>query len=201
MIKAILFDFDGVLTIDKTGSQSIINFLVSRTNLPYEHLKSCYYKYNNGLLYGEYTHNEIWSRFCNDLGENIDYSLLIESFENTRLDMDMINLVKQVHASYKTGLITDNKMDRIEKISEIYHFNQFLDVISVSASCGSGKDSYLIFERTLSELAVKANECVFIDNNDKSLIIPCEMGMKTILFDDENRDINQFKSILLQYTT
>ncbi|MBE7059166.1 MAG: haloacid dehalogenase, partial [Ruminococcaceae bacterium] len=27
MIKAVLFDFDGVLTIDKTGSTSITNYL------------------------------------------------------------------------------------------------------------------------------------------------------------------------------
>lgn len=39
MIKAILFDFDGVLTTDKTGSQSILNALSDLTGIPVQILK------------------------------------------------------------------------------------------------------------------------------------------------------------------
>ncbi len=55
MIKAILFDFDGVLTIDKTGSQSIIKYLARITGISKDALKREYYKYNKDLLYGEIT--------------------------------------------------------------------------------------------------------------------------------------------------
>lgn len=39
---------------------------------------------------------------------------------------------------------------------------------------------------------VAAEECIFIDNTAKNLIVPAEMGMRTILFDDENRDFELF---------
>jgi len=43
---------------------------------------------------------------------------------------------------------------------------------------------------------VSASECVFIDNTEKNLVVPKQMGMATILFDDENRDFELFVRIL-----
>ena len=96
MIKAVLFDFDGVLTIDKTGSTSITNYLSNICGIPLEDVKACYYKYNKQLLLGETTHLEIWQDFCKSLGHNIDYDILIDSFRATRLDEKMITLVKEL---------------------------------------------------------------------------------------------------------
>lgn len=42
MIKAILFDFDGVLMIDATGSQSICNYICKKTGLGAEEFKKYY---------------------------------------------------------------------------------------------------------------------------------------------------------------
>lgn len=39
MIKAILFDFDGVLTTDRTGSLSICNYICKKTGIDLELLK------------------------------------------------------------------------------------------------------------------------------------------------------------------
>ena len=36
MIKAVLFDFDGVLTTDATGSESILNYICKKTGLDIE---------------------------------------------------------------------------------------------------------------------------------------------------------------------
>ena len=65
-------------------------------------------------------------------------------------------------------------------------------MISVSAAFGSGKTNAHIFTETLSALGVHPEESVFIDNTAKNLIIPEQLGMHTILFDDENRDVAQF---------
>jgi len=40
MIKAVLFDFDGVLTIDKTGSTTITNYISDNCDIPLERVKS-----------------------------------------------------------------------------------------------------------------------------------------------------------------
>lgn len=80
MIKAVLFDFDGVLTIEKTGSAAIAKYIAKRCGLPAEQVRSCYRRYNQALLLGETTHAEIWPAFCEALGQSLDYQLLTDSF-------------------------------------------------------------------------------------------------------------------------
>jgi putative hydrolase of the HAD superfamily len=46
---------------------------------------------------------------------------------------------------------------------------------------------------------VNSNECIFIDNNEKNLIIPKSMGINTIYYDDKKRDIEKIKKELKKY--
>ena len=196
MIKAILFDFDGVLTVDKTGSRSVLNYISKATGVPFDTLKTKYYKYNERLLNGQLTHKEIWGDFCNNLGHDIEYFVLIDSFRHTPLDSEMLDLVKELKSEYKIGMVTDNKCDRINEILSHYKLSGLFDTVSVSAEYKSGKKSAYIFSKTAEKLAVAPEDCIFIDNTAKNLIAAKQIGMKTILFDDENRNINEFKKQL-----
>ena len=200
MIKAILFDFDGVLTIDKTGSQSILNYISKTTGIPFAKLKTEYYKYNERLLNGQLTHREIWSDFCKNLEHDIAYSVLIDSFRHTLLDSEMLDLVKELKSNYKIGMVTDNKCDRIEEILSYYKLGDLFDTVSVSAEYKSGKESAYIFNKTAEKLAVETEDCIFIDNTAKNLIAAEQIGMKTILFDDENRDIKKLRKQIYDLT-
>lgn len=199
MIKAVLFDFDGVLTIDKTGSTSITKYISDSCGIPLETVKSCYYKFNKQLLLGEITHQEVWQDFCKSLGQDIDYNVLLDSFKATRLDDKMIALVQKLKEKYLVGMITDNKCDRIRTILDHRGLDQYFDVVAVSASLHAGKDSPSIFEYVLSTLNLSACECVFIDNTEKNLVVPKQMGMSTILFDDDNRDYELFVKDLQRF--
>lgn len=196
MIKAILFDFDGVLTIDQYGSDSILRYLSQQTSVPIDRLKTEYYKVNKGLLYGEYTHEDIWDSFCANVGCDINYNILVESFRNTPLDHEMLSLVKELKETHLIGMITDNKCDRINEILSFHNLESRFDVVSVSAAYKCSKTDRLIFDKTLEVLNVTANECVFIDNSAKNLVVPSELGIHTILFDDEKRDIDAFRHTL-----
>lgn len=196
MIKAILFDFDGVLTVDKTGSQSVLNYISKATGIPFDTLKTEYYKYNERLLNGQLTHREMWGDLCKNIGRDIEYSVLIDSFRHTPLDSEMLDLVKELKSKYIIGMITDNKCDRIEEILSYYKLSDLFNVVSISAEYKSGKESSYIFSKTAEKLSVAPNECIFVDNTAKNLHVANQIGMKTILFDDENRDISAFKKQL-----
>ena len=204
MIKAVLFDFDGVLTIDKTGSTTITNYIANACGISLEKVKSCYYKFNKQLLLGETTHQEIWQAFCKSLGQDIDYSVLVDSFRFTQLDDRMIDLVQKLKERYFVGMVTDNKCDRISTILDYRGLNQCFDVVAISACVHSGKDSRSIFEYALNTLNVSACECVFIDNTEKNLVVPKQMGMSTVLYNDDNRDfelfVNDLERIIMQST-
>lgn len=197
-MKAILFDFDGVLTIDKYGSDSILRYLSEHTPVPLERLQKEYYRVNKGLLYGKYAHEDIWDAYCESVGCKIDYSVLIDSFRNAPLDAEMLSLVRELKASYKIGLITDNKVDRIREILSFHNLEDLFDVVTVSAEVKCGKTERAIFDKTLEALNVAPDQSVFIDNSQKNLVVPAELGMHTILFDDEKRNIGEFKGMLMQ---
>ena len=192
MIKAVLFDFDGVLTIDATGSTTITNYLSKVSGIPLEKVKESYYKFNKRLLLGELTHWDMWQAFCDDLGQDIPYDVLMDSFRYTQLDETMISLVKRLKERYLIGMVTDNKADRIDTILEYRGLRQYFDVVAVSANLHSGKERPEIFEYVLDTLKVSAEECVFIDNTEKNLVVPRQMGMATIFYDDASRDYDAF---------
>ena len=198
MYKAILFDFDGVLTTDKTGSQSVLSALAALTHLPLDILKKEYYRFNRRLLYGQTTHREIWPEFEQACGASIDFELLLQAFRRAPLDPDMLALVGELHKTHLTGMITDNKCDRMDEILDHHRIRGLFDAVSVSAQYGSGKDTPAIFEGTLAALNASPSECIFIDNSEKNLIVPEQLGMHTILFDDENRNISDFRENLLR---
>jgi len=188
-IKAILFDYDGVMTIDKTGTESICNYISNTIGIDKSIFEKEYRKYNKDLLYGKPT-SEIWEELCKSINKNIPLSILYDSYKNTPINMEMHELVLKIKdKNIKTGLITDNKADRIDYINKIFNLDKYFDIISVSGKLGYGKESDKIFIKTLEELKIKPEESIFIDNHESNLIIPKKMGIKTIYFNDEEKDM------------
>ena len=90
MIQAVLFDFDGVLTTEPTGSYSTLRSLAHHTGIPAEVLKPAYYRHNKAMLTGRITHRDMWADFCREVGQEIDIRLLQTAFVETPLDCDML---------------------------------------------------------------------------------------------------------------
>lgn len=200
MIKAVFFDFDGVITIEATGTSSIVNVISSKTGIDKDLFNKEYRKYNPDLLSGKVTHKEIWNTLCESLNRKIPYKILTDSFLNTALDSNIISLARRMKfIGYKVGMITDNKTDRIKVISELHKFDELFDVICVSASLGMSKTSKGIFLKACRDAEVSPEEAVFIDNNPKNLTAPKEIGIHVIHFDHDERDydnlIKQLESI------
>lgn len=199
MIKAVFFDFDGVLTLDATGTTSIVNYITAKVDIDKESFNKEYRKFNRDLLSGIKTHDMIWGDLCRALNREIPKEVLADSFTHTPMDFRMIALAEELKSQgYKLGVITDNKADRIEAISAQWNLDELFDVISVSASVGSSKSGKEIFLDAMGRVGAEAEECVFIDNNPKNLLIPEELGMSVIHFDHDRRDygglINQLLS-------
>lgn len=190
-IKEIFFDFDGVITLDKQGSPTIVAYLSEQTHLPYELVYRAYIKYNPDMLKGRITHRDMWEPFCRTLGQDVDYALLHDAFLNVSLDPKMLALIRSLKKKYRLGMITDNKADRIETILENTALKGLFDDVIISANVGSRKTEDKIFRQALKESGLRAGECVFIDNTAANLVVPADMGFHTIFFDDEKRDFSE----------
>lgn len=189
-IKAVLFDFDGVLTTDKTGSLTTTRYLSERTGIAVSQVQSVFRKFNNDLTLGRVTHEQIWKVICGELGQWLSIDLLRAAFESTPMNARMLQLAEELGSRYSVGIVTDNKSDRIDLLNKLYNLSSVFDAITVSAEVGSSKDDPEIFLVALERLGVSPTQCIFIDNSLKNLVAPGSLGIKTIYFDDEKQDFN-----------
>ncbi|MDR1736044.1 MAG: HAD-IA family hydrolase [Oscillospiraceae bacterium] len=197
MIKAILFDFDGVLTLHETGSQSVCDYICSVTGTEKELFRRAYKKHNSDLLTGKVKHEDVWADICAAAGRDMDVDILYKSFINTPINPGMLRLVRDIKQSkYKVGMITDNKSDRIRSIIDYHNWKALFDAILVSAEVGVCKDKPQIFQKVFQTLEAAPEECVFIDNTQKNLTVPDRMGVATVFFDFAKNDVPGLRDTL-----
>lgn len=195
-VRAVLFDFDGVLTTDKTGSLTTTRCLSQLTGIELPRLQAAFRRFNPALTRGETTHEAIWPQLCSELGQPVDIALLHKAFASTPMNARMMALARQLRPAYAVGIVTDNKKDRIDCLKELHALSSLFDPIVVSAEVGAGKEDALIFETALRALGMRAEECVFIDNSPEILVAARRLGMKTIHFDDEKQDFEALLAAL-----
>jgi FMN phosphatase YigB (HAD superfamily) len=196
MIKALFFDFDGVLTLDKTGSLTTTRSISTATGIDYARVKAAFAPYNDDLMRGRCTHAAVWAAICHDLAADIDIRLLEKAFASTPLNVEMLSLAERLRPAYIVGVITDNRCDRMDCIERLHRLSVLFHPIVVSAAVGSTKAERAIFEHALALAGVAPYECIFIDNTPRNLVVPREMGIDGIHFDDEANDIRRLISEL-----
>ncbi|KVV22570.1 haloacid dehalogenase [Burkholderia cepacia] len=190
MIKAIFFDYDGVLTTDKTGSVTTIRYLSERSGVERDIISKAFARHNADLLFGKTTHEAIWRAVCESVGHDLDFGWLELAFLGTPANTRMFDLARRLKPFYALGIITDNKKDRIDCLRKAQRLDDLFDPIVVSAERGSGKEGAAVFEYALGCLGVKPEEAIFIDNTADNLIAPRQLGMHAILHDDGRNDVD-----------
>lgn len=189
MIKAILFDYDGVLTLDKTGALTTNRYLSKATGLQFDAVEKAFGVYNADLNLGRITYHDIWKAVCEDLQFDINISLLEQAFLSTPLNDELIALARKLKADYAVGIITDNKRDRIDCLRKAQGLDSLFDPIIVSAEQGESKQNAAIFQHALRYLGVEPAEVVFLDNTPSNLVAPRVLGMHTVFHDDVLNDV------------
>jgi len=80
-----------------------------------------------------------------------------------------------------------------------YGLDTLFDPIVISAAVGKLKDEAELFEKALALSNLKPEECVFIDNQQKNLLVPAALGLKTCFFDTRQNDIPRLRSQLAEW--
>jgi HAD superfamily hydrolase (TIGR01509 family) len=194
LIKAIFFDYDGVLTTDRTGSITTVRFLSKAADIDLNALRQAFAEYNLDLTLGKTTHELIWPSVCGAVGQKIDFTLLQGAFESTPMNIGVFDLAQELRRHYHVGIITDNKADRIRHLREFQRLDDRFNPIIVSAEIGASKSQPEIFLHALAQLGIEPNEGIFVDNNLDNLLVPDALGMKTIFHDDEKNDLVALRS-------
>ena len=177
-MKAIILDMYGVI-VKQTGDDFVPYVQQTFPNLNPEEIRKPWDK----AIIGELTSLEIWEAigFQGDL-EKIEKDYL----DTIELNDGLLDFVKSVRMKYKLAIISNDSSGWSRYLREKFNINQYFDVISISGDLKIRKPDERIFRLTIEKLAVKAEECLYVDDRRGYLGAAKKVGMNTILLNSRN---------------
>lgn len=187
MIKFIYFDFGAVLV----NYDNVFTKVCSDFNLDKVEFRKFYNNFVDKMDVGKDSVKGFWEKCVenfnlkNGLNYNLakswvsDYKIIKPIFEMITSLEGKVNMgiISNIHADVWWAAFADNWVPKI-KYSEII----------LSSDVATMKPNKEIYEIAQKRSGVSSNEILFIDDKPENLIIPNEMGWKTVLFDQYKAD-------------
>lgn len=165
-IDCVFFDYDGVLTTDATGSATTCRYLSARFGVPLERVRCALDRHDPALTLGHVTHEDLWPDVCSALGQALPLQVLDEAFDSTPANRPMFELARRLKPACRVAIITDNKLDRMQRLIALQRLGEQFDPVFVSAAHGCSKSSRALFDRALAIAQVQAARSVFIERTN-----------------------------------
>lgn len=201
MIKAIAFDYGGVIKINEGD---LIGDICNYLNINKEDWHQEYFKINHLANTQNVNFEDIFtmvtSKF-NDSDETKNHILDLIKLNKGKyhLNNDLIDIIKELKKKgYKIALLSNNSIELRQKLINDEIIDLF-DEIVISAEVGYQKPQPEIFNILFKKLEVKSSEVIFIDDTLKSLEGADKIGYIPLLFKD-NKSLKIKLSKLLSVT-
>lgn len=185
MIKAIIFDFFGVICPD-------LYWGWLRKQIPnLENQKDYFQKLSDQFDLGKLSTTELIKTLSDKT--SVEENKVIPFIEQSvQIDTAVVELIKSLKRNYKIGLLSNSNTEFIEGILKDHNLNDLFDSIVISQKVGFIKPQREIFQIVLKELNVEANETLFVDDRESNTSAGEKLGIRGILF----RGVNTLKEEL-----
>ncbi len=157
MIKAIVFDFYGVLIPDAYDSW------LERHNLKREGVYSdLAYQFDQGSL----SQAEFLDRMSQAIGHQVTYNDI--HGQKAVIDQQLVHFIRQLKSNYKIGLLSNASTTLRSKLQTLGIANLF-DEIIISSEVGHAKPSDEIFQIAVNTIRLQPSQIVFIDDRQTNV--------------------------------
>lgn len=172
MIKAIIFDFFGVVCSDEYWQ-----FVKADRQTD-----SVFREYADEVNSGEID----WKAFVEKIAAVTKTSAeeVGKMYESEHIDPRIVALIDSLRGKYKTALLTNAHHDFIDEILKKNHLRGLFDGVFVSSRLGVVKPDPRIFGHALNSLGIEPMEAVYIDDMERHVSSAAEVGMRAILYKD-----------------
>lgn len=188
MIKAIIFDFAGVIMPDAFWRWIRNN--VSDLDSKEERIHNLTKKVDIGDI-GE-------KKFLSEVSKISGKSETIikkEIFKLFILNSELIEIIIKLKQRYKTALLSNFLGEWLEELLTNHKLHQYFDEIIISSQHKIIKPEQEIFSKALNMLDVQSNEAIFVDDREVNLDGARKLGIKTILFQNNEQFIEDLKRL------
>lgn len=187
MIRALLFDFYGVLYPDTFWTMSS-EFLGER--LPEKRAEL------HGLIrqldLGHLTSDELWQEFA-QLAEVDESTLQQRLAQFDGVDKALLDVIEAAKPNYKIGVISNAGKDALTQHFTDKPIEQYFDAVTLSSELGVIKPDPAIYKHAARALGVEPEECLFADDLQKNVDGAQAVGMQALLYTNLPRYIADAK--------
>lgn len=171
MIKAVIFDFFGVVCSDQYWQ-----FVKADPNV-----KSEFQDLAKEVNIGQMS----WRAFVDRVAEKTGQSqrAVHHMYESEKIDPRVVTYIRQLKEHYKIGLLTNAHHDFIDPLIDKAHLRDLFDAIVLSSRVGVTKPHPDIFKAILGQLGVSPDEAVFIDDIATNVDGAERAGINGILYE------------------
>ena len=181
-IKAVIFDFAGVLTTSGCWP-AVAKKLSAKLGIEKELILKHLYAKEDAIVRGEQSTRDFWEQNLKEIG--IPFDAFEEEFAHWyELNAETLKLARELKNNYRIVVFSDNfdaatpfirKEPVLANLFEEMFFSNEMHLIKAEEAS---------FKHVLKEIALKAEECVFIDDKETNFTNPKKIGLHTILFKD-----------------
>ena len=200
MIKAVIFDMDGVLIEAKDWHYEALNkalnlfgYNISR----YEHLTKfdgLPTKDKLNILSTEYSLPYELHSFINEMKQN--YTMEIVHIKCKPLFIHEYALSKLKMDGLKLAVASNSIKNTVETMMDKAALADYLDVMLSNEDVSKGKPDPEIYTKTISILGIKPNECVVVEDNENGIKAARAAGAHVMIVNEVTdvlyRNIRQF---------
>lgn len=175
MVKAIIFDFAGVIGAD--GYWAWLRENVQDIENQKSYFQELSEKVDKGLITNR--------GFVDALSQktSID-SLLIwpAIFEKIVINQELLDYIKKLKKNYKIGLLSNFTFEWLDEIFEKYNLSSLFDAEFISSKFKIIKPEAEAFHKVLELLGVSKEEAVFVDDRQGHVDAANALGIRAFLF-------------------
>lgn len=116
------------------------------------------------------------------------------------LDEQFTDFAEKYSVQMEFNLLSNDVSEWSEFLTEYHQLNSYFSDKIVSGDVAMRKPDKNIFLHTIERLKCKPEDCIFVDNSVKNLLVAEEVGMQTVLFDRDGEEydgivVNDFREL------
>ena len=183
---------------DLTARQREILTLIAQ-GMTYEEMDKFVFESKTAALasLGKVTEDEHWLDVTRRLNkpENEMPRIRDAFFGGDSIDQEIINLLRSMRKTHKTGLIS-NAWEGLRPWIVTRKIDDAFDQMTISAEIGFAKPDPRIYQYALSKLGVEAEQAIFVDDVEKNIIASEMLGMHGVLYRDTKQVLEEVSELL-----